>query len=164
MSLYSIDDLRGFRADVESELDSLKTSLVELQSRYDVKLGTRQALDTTIQWLESLEERMDAERNPIPDDIDFDGARNVFERLVRVAERTDGVIKPPQVADALIAAGLSTSKRRVLASAVYRTLNEHKDDFQRIEPGVYRYIGSHKPPIKTAFDLHDIEDEKEITD
>ena len=163
MTLYSIHDLRGFRADVESELESLKASLATLQSEYELKLGTGQALDATIKWLESMEERMDSGRNPIPGDIEFDGARNLFDRLVRVAERTDGIIRPPQVADALIAAGQSTSKRRVLTSAVYRTLNEHKDDFQRMEPGVYRYMGTDEPYAEVAPDLFDVEKEEETT-
>ena len=75
-------------------------------------------------------------------DIDFSGAKNLEERLVRIAKATmDGVVLCTQVRDILIETGELRSSRRNMRNAVQTLLSKHRD-FQHIAPGAFRYLPS----------------------
>ena len=71
-------------------------------------------------------------------DIDFTGARNLPERLERIACNNNGWINITKAAELLIEVKQSGSKKKNLRSMVYRVLAENSDEWEKTAPGTFR--------------------------
>ena len=134
---YSLDDMKKLRAETEREIITLDTQLHVLQSRRQEKMSLLESWDRIISWAEGQIKEYE-----IPDDMDFTQATNTLERVIAIAERTENLIRPLQVAEALIDAGQSTASRRSLANAIYKTLGDNSHLFKQLDAGVYQYTPS----------------------
>ena len=71
--------------------------------------------------------------------IDFAGAGNLTQRLVRIAQAVDGPLDVRETAQCLIQHGLSKAKARNLRSHIINTLRD-EPDFSKVGDGKYEYL------------------------
>ena len=67
--------------------------------------------------------------------VDFSGCSNDRERILRIAETTDGTVRLKDATDAIYALGFAKGKKTSLRSNLGRILS---DVGERLETGVYR--------------------------
>lgn len=72
-------------------------------------------------------------------DVDLDGAKNLGERLVRIAIAAGQPINALAVAEYLIERGYSKAQSHNLRPHVYNTLNDHPD-FEKVGKGTFQYV------------------------
>ena len=70
--------------------------------------------------------------------MDFRGADNVGERLIRIAERNGGIVNPTSAAQLFIDAGLTQSKKDNMRSTIHRTLQEKPETWEKVGAGKFR--------------------------
>jgi hypothetical protein len=72
-------------------------------------------------------------------DIDFTGANNLYERLVRIGQSVEGTLKAKEIALCLIERGESNASPRNLYASI---VNQFRDDpdFEKVGRGQYRYV------------------------
>ena len=71
--------------------------------------------------------------------INFTGANNLTQRLVRIAQAVDGPLDVRETAQCLIQHGLSKAKARNLRSHIINTLRD-EPDFSKVGDGKYEYL------------------------
>ena len=71
--------------------------------------------------------------------IDFNGAGNLTQRLVRIAQAVDGPLDVKETARCLIQHGLSKAKARNLRSHIINVLRD-EPDFSKVGDGKYEYL------------------------
>ena len=71
--------------------------------------------------------------------IDFTGASNLTQRLVRIAQAVDGPLDVKEIAHCLIQRGLSKAKARNLRSHIITALRD-EPDFSKVGEGKYEYL------------------------
>lgn len=71
--------------------------------------------------------------------IDFTGAGNLTQRLVRIAQAVDGPLDVKDMARFLIQHGLSKAKVRNLRSHIINVLRD-EPDFSKVGDGKYEYL------------------------
>jgi hypothetical protein len=70
--------------------------------------------------------------------------------LIRIARENNGIVKTTEARDILLQAGVASGKPRNVNSHIH-TLLSRSDQFERIEPGVYRLIQPSVPkPVRDA--------------
>ena len=72
-------------------------------------------------------------------DIDFTGASNLRERVVRIAEAVDGPLNSMDIARCLVHRGISKAAPPNLRSHITNALADDAD-FAKIAPGRYEYM------------------------
>ena len=75
--------------------------------------------------------------------IDFTGASNLTQRLVRIAQAVDGPLDVRETARCLIQHGLSKAKARNLRSHIINVLRD-EPDFSKVGDGKYKYLLKNK--------------------
>ena len=78
--------------------------------------------------------------NPDPSAINFDGAQNHEERLVRIAQVGGGTVHYRKAADILIAAGLAKNSKKNLQSMLHRTMSQ-SESWDLKGNGWFEYLG-----------------------
>ena len=126
------DQMREVLSGIQANLESISSEIDSAKCRYAKTLADYQSLERAVEIMEGIETR--AEDATVPNDVDFSGARNLLERLQRIAERTGGIIIVRDVVDLLIRAGQSKAKRRSLESNIYKIIKEN-GSFSYIGPG-----------------------------
>ena len=71
--------------------------------------------------------------------IDFTGARNLTQRLVRIAQAVEGPLDVRETAQCLIEHGLSKAKARNLRTHIINVLRD-EPDFSKVGDGKYEYL------------------------
>ena len=71
--------------------------------------------------------------------IDFTGANNLTQRLVRIAQAVDGPLDVRETAQCLIEHGLSKAKARNLRSHIINVLRD-EPGFSKVGDGKYEYL------------------------
>ncbi|MYC36600.1 MAG: hypothetical protein F4X66_06760 [Chloroflexi bacterium] len=84
--------------------------------------------------------------------VDFHGARNLLERIVRIGEAAEGkLLNSTKVARFLIDSEVSRGKVTTLRREVGQTLKLHPELFEPISTGNYRFLGRYAtvpiPPL-----------------
>ena len=71
---------------------------------------------------------------------DYSGTADQTEQVIRIAEATaDGVVNATHVAEIMLEANLSSSRKDYLRGRVQNILSKH-DDFEKVAAGTYRYL------------------------
>ena len=139
--LSLVDGLLAHLQDLDSQMDDLKekreavvTTIASLQGKNppQTKAQSRRATRST-------------PRSQLPDltglEVDLEGAPNLFERLVRIAQAVDGkTINTTQAAKYLVSIGESGADFRNLSAGVGAALKKRPDQFRKTHPGTYQYI------------------------
>ena len=124
------------------ELMSLKTDLdaeVELaRQNYEQARDDAAALARAVDILKARKPESDSRPKITASEINFNGARNVRERLSRIADRSGGTVNITRGAEIIIEAGLSRSQKKDLRSTIHRTLQGDPDNWEKVKPGTFR--------------------------
>ena len=117
--------IRARLQELEAEREELQTALRVLERFATGGMGT------TVP---------SSEPDPYPGvDINFIGANNLLERLIRIAEAVDGPLEAVDMALCLIQRGVSNASRRNLRSHIINALRDDPD-FAKVAPGRYEYL------------------------
>lgn len=135
--------------------------MVERESWHDgfraklkVVAAEREAAEDKFNRLRGLQEAMEAVLRLIRDDgqvsyADIDlGDLSVNKGLVEIAKRNNGIVVTREAISAYVDAGVHES-RDDANSSIHSSIRRSKE-FERIEPGVYKYVGSNGMPKRAA--------------
>ncbi len=121
--------------ELESQIPEAALHLQQLVDRRDELLTTARVIRQTVATPESSD---DAPVYP-GIDIDFTGATNLHQRLVRIAEAMDGPLDPMDMARCLIQRGQSKEMPKGLRGHITNALKD-EPDFPRNDDGTYYYV------------------------
>lgn len=127
------------------ELTALKEKLGRnvdaLKEQFDNALADYQSVVRTIQLLDSQSADVPQLPSPMPSasEIDFTGARNLEERLERIAIHGNGHINITKAAECLIEAKQSNSKKNNLRSMILRTVTQYPERWPKVAPGTFEW-------------------------
>ena len=130
------------KGDADAEVVLAKQCCEEARANYEEATANLAALERTIRFLETRRPPTATPAKPpvtAANDIDFTNARNVKERLERIADKTNGVVNATRAAEILIEAGLSRSKKQDVRSTIHRTLQGYPDSWEKVAPGTFRF-------------------------
>ena len=134
------------KAERDATAERARQQYEEARQRYEEASAGSAALGRVIAIMEARQPQPAARAaGPTASDIDFTGARNVVERLVRIADRSGGVINITKSAEIIIAAGLSRQRKENLRSSIYREVQGHPD-WEKVSPGMFRHRNGQRPP------------------
>lgn len=119
---------------LEQELDEARAQCQELERRCQT---LSKAVITLQQMAHVLEDALGEDAIP---PVDLRGCRNPGERLHAIAMVTGGVVDLAKAVDVMQSSWPTDAKRETLDTDVRRWIRKHPDDWEKIAPGIYRYL------------------------
>lgn len=144
------EETRRYLADIQTELDSVNTQLEALQARRDGLAHGVEALNTALAIHFRRTGRQETTQQNMRELLA--NQPNHKERIKRIAERNNGVLRVGQAADILYTYGIMKSKSRMNAYRIIYVLVRGMVDegiFEKSGPSEFRLLGT-QPTLSGA--------------
>ena len=134
----------GLKSHLLQLLADERAKKAPLQKQLDVIDARIAAIETTLAiYEESIPKSQKVPKGFTIEEL-RNNARTHKEALRFIAEhRNGGIVRYSEARDLIIAAGLSEGKSRNVGSHVYRLMHD-SDEWEKVSPGVFRLIKTHK--------------------
>jgi len=151
------EETRRYLADIKTELDNVNTQLEALQAKRDALAHEAEALNTALAVHFRRTGRQETDQ---PSMREFLLSQpNHKERMKRIAERNNGILKVGQAANILFLWGIVKSKARMnVYRIVYVLAKDMVEEgiFEKSGPAEFRLLGTQTALPNTRVSLKDV--------
>ncbi len=151
------EETRRYLADIQTELTNVEKQLEALQARRDALAHEAQAFDTALAVYYRRTGRQKTSGPGVRDILAHQP--NHRERLKRIAERNNGVLKIGEAADILYTYKIIKTKSRMHAyRIIYALTSEMVQEgiFEKTVPGQFRLLGTQPSLPSKGINISDI--------
>jgi hypothetical protein len=148
------EETRRYLAEIQTELANVDKQLEELQAKRDALAHETEAFNTALAVHFRRTGRQETSRPGVRELLI--NQRNHKERIMRIAERNNGMLKIGEAADILYTYGIIKTKSRMNAYRIIYALTADMVDkgiFERSAPGEFRLLGTQPTLPNKRIDL-----------